>query len=151
MRNIFKIRLHHYIILIWVVYAIYLALFGDLLLFPKDSFEIFLPAIMQALFAMVFIRLFQKKYLTAISVTALTSCLLVVLWHFNLNHGISRKQVVTLFLVVPILTTVVTYLVGKIKTSVSLSVWKNFGVSLLLSFVNCLIAVFTFYVFHYWL
>ena len=151
MSNILKVKVHYYIILIWVAYTAYLVLFEKILLFPKDSFEIILPAVIQTLAVVVFIRLFKEKYLTAISLTALACCLLVIRWHFNLDHGISRKQIVMLFLALPIFTTAVTYLVGKIKKVVALSVWKNFGVSLLITFTNFLIAVFTFYVFHYWI
>ena len=146
-----KIKLYHYIILIWVAYMAYSAVFGSLLLFPKDSFEIILPAVMQTLSVVVFIRLFKEKYLTIISLTALAFCLLLIRWHFNLDHGISRRQIVMLFWVLPIFTTAVTYLVGKIKKVVALSVWKNFGISLLITFTNFLMAIFTFYVFHYWI
>jgi hypothetical protein len=128
-----------------------MTLFGNLLLFPKDSLEIFLPAIMQTVLSMIFIKLFRGKYSTTISSTALACCLLVILWHFSLNHGISRSYVVTLFGVVPILMTAITYLIGKIKKADKISVLKNFGISLLLTFINFLIAIFTFYMFHYWI
>lgn len=151
MNHILKTWVRNIIAFLWGSYALYMVLFGDLLLFPKDSFEVILPAIMQIVAAIVFVRLFTERYLVISSLTALACCLLVILWHFNLNHGISRKQVVMLFLVIPIFTTAVTYFVGKIKKTVSLSIWKNFGVSLMLTFVSFLFAVFTFYIFHYWI
>lgn len=151
MENTLKFRLHHCIILVWAVYIAYLVLFEKMFLFPEDSLEIFLPAIMQTLAVVVFTRLFREKYFTAISLTALACCLLVIRWHFNLDHGISRKQIVMLFLALPILMTAITYLIEKIKKVVPLSLWKSFGISLLVTFFNFLIAVFTFYIFHYWI
>lgn len=129
----------------------YSALFGSLLLFPKDSFEIILPAILQAVVTVAFVELFDEKYFTVVSLTALTCCLLVILWHFNLNHGISRKLVIMLFLILPMITTGITYLLGKTKQEGALLVWKNLGISLLLTFTNFIIAVFIFYIFHYWI
>lgn len=151
MSYISKIRTQYIIVVLWGLYTLYMTIFGSLLLFPKDSFEIILPAVIQTVAVVVFIKLFKEKYLTVIYLTALACCLLVIRWHFNLNHGISRKQVVMLFLILPVLTTAATCLVGKIKKVVALSVWKNFGIYLLLTFINLLIAVFTFYVIHYWI
>ena len=121
------------------------------MLFPKDSFEIILPVILQSVVTVVFVKLFNEKYFTVVSLTALTCCLLVILWHVNLNHGISPKQVVMLFLILPIFITGITSSIAKIKQLVALSVWKNFGVSLLLTVINFVIAVFTFYVFYFWI
>jgi hypothetical protein len=146
-----KIRVQYLIGITWGIYAIYLVLIQDLFLFPKDSLEVILPAIMQTLIVMVFTRLLKEKYLTTISLSALSCCLLVILWHFNLNHGIPRKQIVMLFLVLPMLMTAITYLVGKIKKAIPVSLLNSFGVSLLVTFVNFLIAVFTFYIIHYWI
>ncbi|HHV98739.1 MAG TPA: hypothetical protein GXX36_04055 [Clostridiaceae bacterium] len=151
MRSLLKVRLHRYIVLAWIVYLVYSALFGSLLLFPEDSFEILLPAIMQTVVTMVFVKLCNKKYLTTVSLAALTSCLLVIIWHFCLNNGISPNQVEMLFLILPIITTGMTCLVGKIKRVAALSVWKNFRISLLLTYINFIIGFFTFYVFHFWI
>lgn len=151
MNTLCKNRVQYLMGIMWSVYAIYLVLIQDLFLFPKDSLEVILPAIMQTLAVLVFTRLFREKYFTTISLTALACCLLVIRWHFNLDHGISRKQIVMLFLALPILMTAITYLIEKIKKVVSLSLWKCFGISLLVTFLNFLIAVFTFYIFHYWI
>lgn len=95
----------YYIILFWCGYTIYLALLGDLSLFPKDSFEIILPMILQFTILIAFNKIFKAKYKGTIDITTLVSCILIVLWHFNLNHGIPRKPVAMLFLVVPIFST----------------------------------------------
>lgn len=150
MKNIIEVRLEYYIVSLWIIYTIYLALFDNLLLFPRDSFELIVPAILQLALAMAFNKLFKVKYIGTINLTALICCILVILWHFNLNHGIPRKPVLMILLVLPILSTGAIYFMGKIKKVVPLTVWKNFRVSLLLTFSNFIIAVFTFYVFHYW-
>lgn len=151
MEKIIKVRLEYYIVSLWGIYTIYLALFDNLLLFPKDSFELIIPVILQLAVAIVFNRLFKVKYIGTISLTSLVCCILVILWHFNLNHSIPRESVVLLFLVLPIFSTVVMYFVVKINKIIAFSVWKNFGVAFLLTFSNSIIAVFTFYIFHYWI
>jgi len=149
MHIMLKVRLEYYIVSIWVVYMIYLVLFNNLLLFPKDSLELLVPAILQLVIAILFNRLFKVKYVGTFNLTTLICCVLVILWHFNLDHGISRKPVVMIFLVLPIFSTVVAYFMTKIVRTVPTPVFKHFGVSLLLTFLNFIVAVFTFYIFHY--
>lgn len=151
MENIIQVRLKYYIVSLWGIYTIYLALFGNLLLFPRDGFELIIPAILQSIMVIAFNRLFKVKYIDTISLTALSCCVLLILWHFNLNHGIPRKLVIMLFLVLPIFSTAITYFMGEIKKSVPIPVLKHFGVSLLLTFANFIIAIVSFYIFHYWI
>ena len=146
-----KVRSEYYIMSIWGIYALYLLVFGNLLLFPKDSFELIVPVALQLVLFMAIKKLFKGKYVGIISLTTLISCVLVILWHFSLNHDISRKMIIMLFSVLPLLSAVVIFFDSKISKVVPISVGKNFGVSFLLTFLNFIIAVFIFYFFHYWI
>lgn len=138
-----------YIILLWIIYTVYLAVFRTLLLFPKDSFVIIVPAITQLILITTFTRLFKENYLFTIKVTSLISCIIVIFWHFSLYHGIPRKYAQMMFLMLPIISTIINYVVNKTTKNIVLKVWKNFAVSSLLTLLNFIIAVISFYIIYF--
>jgi hypothetical protein len=148
MGYISKVQTQIIIIILWGLYILYIALFGRLLFFPKDSIELIIAAMLQILIFLLFNKLLKEKYSIITKLTAITCCILVILWHFNENYGASIKMVMMLFNAAPIILTLVAYLTKKIN---KLLIIRSFGVSLLLTFINFMIAVFTFYIFHYWI
>lgn len=146
-----RIRPQYLCTFLWCTYLLYLILLENLFLFPNDIFEIIIPAIFQFILTKSFISLFKKKYMSIISMTALTCCILVILWHFCINHGISRKAIVGLFVITPVFLSIVSYFKEKIRKIPHLPVIKNWGISFLLTLLNFIAAIFTFYVFHYWI
>lgn len=146
-----KFQVEYYILILWSIYTVYLAIFGSLLFFPQDGYELLLTAFLQVVVVITSSKLFKAKYSTTIKLSSIVNCLLVIFWHFSLYHIISRKWVISLFAVAPLLLTIISYYVGKIKKNYQMSIIKIFGVVSLITFLNFLIPVFTFYIFHYWI
>ncbi len=135
----------------WSIYGVYLVCFDNLLLSPKDIYEILLPAVLQMLILWIFGNIFSEKYYIITSTTFVICAGLVIFWHFSLNHSISRGVVINLFLLLPLLITAISYFINRMKYKVKISILKNFGVVFLSDLVSFIVAVFTFYVFHYWI
>lgn len=137
--------------ILWGLFGLYLICFDNLLLSPKDIYEVILPSGLQILMLWILSKLFKDNYYNAISSTFIICVGLVIFWHFSLNHRISRKIVINLFSLVPPLVTAAGYFVNKIKLKIRISIFKYLSVVLFSSFINFIIAVFTFYIFHYWI
>ncbi len=137
--------------ILWSLYVLYLICYDNLLLSPKDIYEVLLPAGLQILILCAYRKLCKQDYYNAINTTFVICAGLEILWHFNLNHAISRRIVINLFLLLPVLITAIGYFFNQIKSKVKISILKNFGVVYLSSLINFIITVFSFYVFHYWI
>lgn len=141
----------HIIGVLWGLYGLYLICVDNLLLSPKEIYEVLIPVVLQMLMLLVFRKLFNGKYCNIINSAFVICAGLIILWHFSLNHSISRRIVVGLFLLLPPFATATGYLVSQIKLKVKIPILKHFGVFILSSMINFVIAVFTFYIFHYWI
>ncbi len=146
-----KLRVEYYILILWSIYTVYLCIFDNLLLFPEDGYELLLPAFLQVIVVTVSNKLLKAKYSRTIRLASIVNCLLVIFWHFSLYYIISRKLVVYLFIVTPMLLAGIISYINKMKKYSQISNIKVFGVILLITFLNFIIAVFTFYIFHYWI
>lgn len=146
-----KIHIQLFIGLIWGLYTAYLIMFENLLLFPKDTYELFVPAGLQIAFYMLFVKLFKKEYTSVIKIMSLICCGLVILWHFSFICNISQGIINGLFVLAPIFSIIFICVRRKVQRESQRSVLRQLGVALLLGFVNFIIGVFSFYIFHYWI
>ena len=146
-----KIRIQFCIGLLWVLYVLYLIVFQNLLLFPKDTYELLIPAVIQILFFLLFKKLFSEKYEGSIKLISLICCGLVILWHFSFIYSMPQSLINSLFVIAPIFSIAIFYIRAKAQKESKISVLRQLGVLLSVGFVNFIIGVFSFYIFHYWI
>jgi hypothetical protein len=149
MTYIAKIQTQYIIIVLWVSYILYLALFDILLLIPKESIELITPMALQVLVSLLFEKLCKEKYYALIKITMTICSILVILWHFNLFYSISSNIETKLFMLTPVVSAAAYYLINKLRQIKKINIIKSFGLACLLTFINVIIAVFTFYFLHY--
>ena len=151
MNALSKIRIQYLLGMMWLLYAIYLAMFQNLLLFPEGMFELLVPGLIQILIFMTLIKLLNEKYTNVIKFVSLVCCGLEILWHFSFIINISQGLINGLFGIAPVFSTICVYVMNRIKRGAKMSVLKQLGAASLVTFVNFLIGVFAFYIFHYWI
>lgn len=139
--------------LLWILYTLYLTTIERIYLFLDDYIEILVAMCIQIIIYIIMKLLFSKRYLETIQLSSITSCGLVILWHYSFfNNIISTGTILKLFLVSNIVLVTILYARNKIFNKGSkISILKNLGIVLISSFANIIGAIFTFYVIYYWI
>lgn len=150
MNALLKIRVQYLMGIMWVLYAVYLVLFQNLLLFPKDSLELLTAGLIQIVIFLIFIKLLKKIYEVAIKLISLICCGLVILWHFSFISNISQGFINVLFVIAALFSIIAVYLIS-IKEKNEISILKQLGIIALVDFLNIVVGVFSFYILHYWI
>lgn len=151
MNALLKVRVQYLMGIIWGLYAVYLVLFRNLLLFPKDSLELIIPGLIQIVIFLLFIKLFKEKYAVAINLMSLICCGLVILWHFSFITNISQGLINGLFAIAPLLSIIAVYIMNRVEKKCEISILKQLCMIILVDFLNFVAGVFSFYIFHYWI